>query len=93
MCGDLNWQSVDKHLYEAEIDAFRQGRFGIAESIRSVRQELASQGNESPQLSGQNDDKSDENQKVLRTMEEVIEAWEEKMWKEWKAKNYLGVEA
>ncbi len=74
MCGDLNWQSVDKHLYEAEIDAFRQGRFGIAESIWSVRQELASQGNESPQLSGKNDDKSDENEESLFDIEVFFRA-------------------
>jgi len=74
MCRDLNWQSVDKHLYEAEIDAFRQGRFSIAESIRSVRQELAGQVNGSPQLSGQNDDKSDENEESLFDIEVFFRA-------------------
>lgn len=90
MCGDLNWQSVDKHLYEAEIDAFRQGRFGIAESIRSVRQELESQGNESPQLSGQNDGKCDENEESLDHLQAFIEWWHHRMWVKWKAENYLG---
>ena len=88
-----DWQSVDKQLYEAEIDAFRQGRFGISESIRSVRQELAGQATGSQPLSGQNDDKRNNNQTVQDHLQVYVEEWLEKMWQQWKAANYLGDKA